>query len=327
MKNYTLSILIPARNEEFLKNTIEDILEHKEANTEIIVGLDGSWSNPPIEQHPDVTVIYVPESIGQRAMGQLCGRLARGKYIAKIDAHCSIDQGFDRKMLEAFEKSGDNVVMVSVMKNLHVYDWKCFKCGKKVYQDVIPVCPVCGTDMKKKIIWRPRRGTNSRAYRFDSEPHFNYWSAYTTRPEYKKALEETGLTESMSLQGSFFMCTKEKYFSLNVDDETLGSWGNQAITIACKFWLSGGKVLVNHKTFYAHCFRTKGNVFGFPYPQSGREVQRTKKRVKDLFWENKDPNQIHPLSWLIEKFSPVPGWDDKALIELKKFDHVITDKK
>jgi hypothetical protein len=30
MNNYDLAIIIPARNELFLKKTVEDILEHKE---------------------------------------------------------------------------------------------------------------------------------------------------------------------------------------------------------------------------------------------------------------------------------------------------------
>ena len=46
-----LSILIPARNEQFLKNTVEDILKNKRGNTEIIVGLDGEWADPPIQDH------------------------------------------------------------------------------------------------------------------------------------------------------------------------------------------------------------------------------------------------------------------------------------
>ena len=38
---YDLSILIPARNEEFLNRTVQDILENIEGNTEVIVVLDG----------------------------------------------------------------------------------------------------------------------------------------------------------------------------------------------------------------------------------------------------------------------------------------------
>jgi len=321
-----ISVIIPARSEEFLRETIQDIVDHSEADTEIIALLDGEWSEPAIPQNDKVNIIYVPESIGQRGAAKLAARLADGKYIVKTDAHCTFDQGWDRKMLEAFEKSGDNVVMVPEMKNLHAYDWKCFKCGCRIYQDRAPKCPECGSKMKKKMLWRPRRGTHSFSYCFDSDPHFQYWNDYLHRDEYKQDLERDGITQSMSLQGSFFMCTREKYFSLDVDDDTMGSWGNQGLMVACKFWLSGGRVLVNHNTFYAHMFRTKSATFGFPYPQSGRGVQKTKAKIRNLFWKGKFDGQIYPLSWLIEKFWPIKGWSDEDLRNLKKGEKGLRDK-
>src|SRR3990172_13439743 len=95
-----LSILIPARCEEFLSKTIEDILSNIEADTEIIAVLDGAWTNPPIAQHPRVNVVYLPESIGQRAAANLACKLSKAKYVAKVDAHTSYDKGFDRKLIE-----------------------------------------------------------------------------------------------------------------------------------------------------------------------------------------------------------------------------------
>ena len=109
MKNYKLSILIPARREMFLARTIQDLIENKTDDTEIIIGLDGEFSDPPIIDHPDVKIFYVPESIGQRGMtNQLC-KLSNAKYVAKTDAHCAFDKHFDKKMFDAFEKTGDNI--------------------------------------------------------------------------------------------------------------------------------------------------------------------------------------------------------------------------
>lgn len=305
-----LSVFIPSRNEEFLKNTVEDILKNKRADTEVIVGLDGQWSDPPLVQHPDVNVVYYPASIGQRAISNQCVKLSRAKYVMKTDAHCAFDEGFDVKMIEAFKETGDNVVMAPLMRNLWVYDWKCYKCGKREYQDRVDICPACGNKMKKKMLWYAKPSPQSTAYCFDPEPHFQYHG------EQKR--KQTGdIVESMSLQGSVFMCTREKYWGLGVCDEEFGSWGSQGIEVACKFWLSGGRVLVNKKTWYAHCFRTKPN-FSFPYDISGRQVQHAKQLAKDLFFNNKWPKAIHPLSWLVERFMPVKGWDDKALRELKE---------
>jgi len=317
-----LSIVIPARNEMFLKQTIEDILKHKKGNTEIIVGLDGAWADPVLPQYDDLNVIYEPVSIGQRAMTNQCVRFAQGKYIMKVDAHCSFDDGFDVKMIEGFKQVGDNVTMVPVMRNLHVFDWKCYKCGWKTYQGKTPEkCPECGATgkyIRRKIRWVGKSNPQSTSYCFDSEPHFQYFKEWTKTDTYKEQLK-TGFTETMSLQGSCFMVTKDKYWELNLSDEQFGSWGSQGIEVACKTWLSGMRVLVNHSTWYAHLFRTQGGDFSFPYPQSISQVQNAKKRAKDIFFNNKWVKQEKPLLWLIEKFWPVKGWTDEDLQKLKEY--------
>lgn len=325
MNKYTLSILIPARNEEFLARTIKDLLEHKSPETQIIAGLDGQWANPPIEDHPDLTLVYYPEAIGQRAMtNQLC-KISTAKYVMKVDAHCSFEQGFDLKMIEAMEKEGDNVTMVPIMRNLHAFDWVC-PDGHRRYQGPSGPCleKDCGKPTTKDVVWIAKPSPQSKSYCFDAEPHFQYFGEHCKTPKFKKELEETGLTETMSLQGSCFMCTREKYWELGLSDEEFGSWGSQGIEVACKTWLSGGRVLVNHKTYYAHMFRTQGGDFSFPYPQSGRSVQKAKKFAKDLFFTNSWNKQVRPLSWLAEKFWPLKGWVDKDLQEIKKYDWFIT---
>lgn len=316
-----LSILIPARNEMFLARTVEDILSNIEADTEIIVILDGAPADPPLPEHERLNVIRLHQSIGQRAATNMACRLSTARYVMKVDAHCSFDKGFDRKMLEAFKETGDNVTMVPTMRNLWAFDWKCYKCGWKKYQGPTPqVCPDCGETKKirRKMIWKGKERPQSNSYCFDQEPHFQYFHEFTKRPEYQKDLED-GLTESMSIQGSCFMMARSKYWDLNVSDESFGSWGSQGIEVACKTWLSGGRVVINHRTWYAHLFRTQGGDFSFPYPQSGRQVEHAKKYARETFFDNKWPKQIYPLSWLVEKFWPVPGWTEEARQKLKEW--------
>ncbi len=320
MQATDLSILIPARNEMFLARTIEDILSNIEADTEVIAVLDGAWADPPIPQHERVNVIYVPKSIGQRAATNMACRLSQAKYVMKLDAHCAFDKGFDRKMIEAFKESGDNVTMVPIMRNLWAFDWKCYHCGWKKYQGPTPEkCGQCGKSdkLKRKVVWIGKNNPQSTSYCFDSTPHFQYFEDWKHRPQYENDKREKGLTETMSLQGSCWMLTREKYWELNVCDEAFGSWGSQGIEVACKTWLSGGRVLVNHKTWYAHMFRTQGGDFGFPYPISSADQEKAKSFARDLFFNNSWDKQIHPLSWLVEKFWPVKGWSDEDLAALK----------
>src|SRR4030042_2914312 len=131
MPKVDLSIIIPARSEMFLSRTVDDALENIRGNTEIIVGCDGNWSDPPIQDHPKVHIIHHSKSIGQRAITNEGVKLSRAKYIMKVDAHCSFDEGFDIKMISEMQ---DDWTMVPVMRNFHVFNWICKKCGEIRYQ-------------------------------------------------------------------------------------------------------------------------------------------------------------------------------------------------
>lgn len=311
---YDLSIVIPARSEEWLPDTVENILENKRGKTEILVGLDGEWPDRPIPDHPDVRIIYVSESIGQRAMQNKLARLSRAKYVAKTDAHVAFEEGFDVELMKTFEELGDEITVAPLMKNLHAFDWKCLKCGKRTYQGPVPTqCEDCDNirRFEKKKVFKPRHRTpNSTSYRFDSMLHFQYFNEW-------KEKQEGDLVESMSLQGSFFMCTRKRYWDLELCDESWGSWGQQGSEVAIKTWLSGGRVIINKRTWYAHLFRTQPG-FSFPYSQSGKAQQRARDICNDVFKNNKWDKQVRPLSWLVEKFWPVPGWTPEDLNKLKE---------
>jgi hypothetical protein len=292
-----LSILIPARQEMFLKNTVEDILAHIEGDTNIIVGLDGAWADPPIQDHPKVFIIHHTTSIGQRTITNECARLSTAKYLMKVDAHCSFDQGFDVKMMADMQ---DDWTMVPLMRNLHAFDWIC-PDGHRRYQGPSGSCTVCGKETTRDMKWIAKENPKSTAYRFDKDMHFQYWQ------ELKKR-QEGDLVETMSLQGSCFMVTRDKYFNLDLCSEEFSSWGQQGVEVACKTWLSGGRVIVNKKTWYAHMFRTQGGDFSFPYPNPGKDVVNNRKKSRELFTQDKWPKAIHKFQWLIDKFQP-PEWE------------------
>jgi glycosyltransferase involved in cell wall biosynthesis len=318
--NYELSIVIPSRNEMFLKNTVDDIVKQKRGKTEVIVVLDGQWTDPPLDDHEDVRIIYVPESIGQRAAQNLGVKLSRAKYVAKTDAHCAFDEGFDVKLMETME---DDMTMVPVMRNLHIFNWVCEHCGLAIYQGPKPEkcrseeCSFDDQKFRMEIVWNPKTNPQSSAYRFNKNLQFKYF------PELRERQPKTGLAETMSLQGSFFMCTREKYWSLGLCDESWGSWGQQGTEVAIKTWLSGGRVLCNRDTWYAHLFRTQSG-FDHPFP-IGNSQQNARKISRDIFLNNRWDKAIRPLSWILERFwkelqevrDPEALWEPKDLDALK----------
>ena len=304
-----LSVLIPARNEMFLRETIADILAHSEAETEVIAVLDGAWADPPIPDDERVTLVYHPESVGQRAATNDAARIARGRYVMKCDAHCSFGQGFDRILLEDIEP---DMTLVPAMYNLHAFDWVCPECGVRRYQGAPKPCE-CGAEMQRDVLWKAKKSPYTTAMRFDSDLKFQYWGAY-------KQWQNGDLVETMSLLGACWMIERERYFELDICDEDHGSWGQQGTEVACKTWLSGGRLICDKRTWFAHMFRT-GHGFSFPYPISGRQVENARRYSRQLWREGKWPKAIHPLSWLLEKFWPVPGWTEEQLAELKVNGH------
>ena len=306
-----LSVIITARNEMWLQRTIDDVLKNAILDTELIVVLDGYWPPEPIPDHPKLTLVHHTTGVGQRAGVNEAARLARAPYLMKLDAHCAMDQGFDAKLLKPYQDKeiGQDVVTIPRLYNLHVFDWICDTCGRRSYQGPTPLhCPDCkGTPHRRDPIWKPRLNRRTDFARFDSEPHFQYWSDYEKRPAAKGHLADV-----MCCVGACWLVPRRHYWRVfDGMDESYGSWGSMGIELACKAWLCGGRQIVNKDTWYSHMFRTQGGDFSFPYQISGKQIAAAKARAKDVWWGNAWKRQSRPLSWIVDKFWPIPGWSEQ----------------
>lgn len=322
--SFDLSIIIPARNEMWLKDTVEDVLKHTSAQTEIIVVMDGAWSDPPLTQDERVTIVHMSEPIGQRAATNLGMRMSTAKWVIKLDAHCSVAPGFDATMIRDAEALGPEVCQVPMQFALHVFDWVCDNCGKRSYQGPTPTrCedklylregdvysnqlkerPSCGgRQFTKHFIWAARGSRKSTMWRFDSQLHFQYWN---------RVKDTRSISETMSMLGACWMVNRDHWQYLGMLDESHGSWGQMGTEVSCAFWLSGGRVVCNKNTWYAHLFRTQGGDFSFPYANTTAE--QAKEYSKNLWRNGLHFRQTRPLRWLVDKFWPlggdkgIPGW-------------------
>lgn len=340
MKHYELSIIIPALREEFLALTVADIIRNKRGNTEVIVVLDGEWSEPGVDDHPDVRVVKLGKNFGQRGATKAGARLSTSKWIAKCDAHAAFDEGFDLKLLEAVS-GHDDWTVVPVMRNLHVFNWRCVDCGDETYQGPPPEgcknCNVNTPDKFEKVTkWIAKPSPQSSAFKFTpNRLQFKYFNS--SKRTQQRSNDE--IVETMSLQGSFFMLTRERYFELDIDDESWGGWGQQGSAVALKTWLSGGRVVCHLGTWYAHLFRTQSG-FAFPWGNPAKQQEQARKKSRELFLKNAWDRQIRPLSWLVERFwddlqkepdtDDDPKWTKEDLAEVKKtegrFDQLPVEK-
>lgn len=268
-----LSVLIAARQEKYLQKTIDSVLAASERDTEIIVVLDGNWPEEPIPNNPRVVIMFHPESRGQRQSINEAARVAQGRFVMKLDAHCAVDQGFDRKLIEPYENGelSEADTTVPRMYNLDVETWQP-KLHKR-------------TDYMYLTL-------NDKG---------------ELRAEYYRRQPDTALEldETMACMGPGWLLSKDRFWQQGGCDEEHGSWGAQSVEVACKAWLSGGRLMVNKRTWFSHWFR--GDV-GFPYPISGRAIAHARQYSKSLWLGDKWPLATRKFSWLVEKFDP-PGWE------------------
>lgn len=280
-----VSILIPARNEIYLEKTIRDILSNARGEIEVLAALDGWLPEPVIDLHDDRVMFYhFQEPIGHRAATNYLARQAKGKFIMKLDAHCAVDEGFDLKLAEDCE-----------------YDWT-----------VIP--RMYNLDVET---WRPKFIDHfERAARLGKLNDYLYMAVNEKgelRTEYYKAgritlhvkRKDILIDDTMSCMGPCFFMHKDRFFELDGCDEWMGPWGQQAVEVACKAWLSGGSLKVNKKTWFAHWFRHSE---GWPYPISGNQINKTRRETTDFWINDKWPKAKRKFKWLLDKFNP-PGWE------------------
>lgn len=292
-----LSILIPARNEEFLQNTIDDLESKLEDDTEILVALD-NWKNPPKIKIKRGKVIKT--SKGQRGATNELARLSKAPYLMKVDAHCSFSKGFDKEMLKDM---GEDITLVPVLLNLRPYEWKC-PLGHRFYQNKEPIhCNQCDNKMEKDIIWQTIPKPVTSSFTFTTDLIFAYNLEQPT----------TRLTETMAIQGSGWMVSTKKFWELELSDERFGSWGQQGVEVACKTWLSGGKVLNTKDAWMGHWFRQEDE---FPYQRDMKQVDKAYQVSKSFFLKGEWGKALYNLEWLIKKFNYPADWTEEKIQEL-----------
>lgn len=254
-----LSVIIPSRNEPYLQKTIDDILVNSSA--EIIVILDGYWPNPPLKDNDRLHLIHRGESRGMRNGINSAVAMARTKYIMKLDAHCMLDKDFDTKFINDYQPE---TIIVPRRKRLDPETWTLIEGKPDVDYEYIDPEDLHG------VVW------NDKAVERKNVP----------------------IDEIISAQGSCYFTEKDYFEKLGgLDDKTYGSFFLEFQELSFKTWFSGGRVLIDKNTWYAHWHKSDGRGYSL------KEGEREKAREALAKWkENPKWNET------INKFLPMPGW-------------------
>lgn len=132
-----------------------------------------------------------------------------------------------------------------------------------------------------------------------------------------KSLEKKKIDDLMTAQGSCWFMRKDYFEWLEIyEEEKYGTFTKEFQEIGLKVWLSGGRIIRNKNTWYAHLH--KGKKYGRGYRLSSAGLDKGSKYVNRWMYEKLWDKQIYPFKWIIDKFKP-PTWPDNWQEEILKF--------
>ena len=268
-----ISVVIPARNEKYLHKTIRDVLQKSKEKIEIIAVLDGYWPDPDdIIEDPRVHYIHVGKPKGMRNAINQGVALSAGEYILKCDAHCMFSKGFD-EVLKA--DCDDNTVVVLRRYALDPEKWEL---------ESNPKYPIDYMYLSNDL-------------------HGRVWHEKNKDEQLKRK----EIDDLMSAQGSMWFMKREYFDYLELMDEYhWGEFAREFQEIGLKAWLSGGRVIVNKKAWYAHWHKSKAD--GRGYSLDRNEIEKANKYVLQFFYKLPWAKQKYKFNYLLDKFKPIPTW-------------------
>lgn len=273
-----LSIIIPSRNEFYLKQTVDDIFAKARGEIEVIAVIDEQ--DQPLEPRPN---LIVHKKIGKPGMKSAINQavdIAKGEYILKTDGHCMFGEGFDVILTAECQP---NWIVIPRRYSLHAETWTITPNRPIVDYEylVFPFNEV--TSVRNGGKWYSR-----------AEERF-------TDPRYL-------IDETMVFQGSCWMMRKDYYLNtckLEINPKTRDEFVLEPEELAFKSWLSGGAVMVNKKTWYAHYHKHTG-MRGY------RIDKRTMKQQRiyhiDYWMHDRWPKATIKVADFINRFMPIPGY-------------------
>lgn len=293
----SLSVIIPSRQPEFLQKTVDDLLAKAEGEIEIIVVLDGYWTQ--LKDDPRVIILHqgtIHNNWGMRAAINAGIRIAKGDYIMKIDEHCLVSQGYDLRLKQTCQ---DDWLVVPRRLRLDAENWKIINDGRNPIDYMYVSYPY-------------RKLLDATSGLYGAEDRQRYYDR-----------KDHEIDDLMTMQGSCWFLPKayfNKLFPNGMDDENYGPFNHEAQELSNTVWLSGGRVVVDKGAHYAHYHKgKKGKGYGFSREQYKRfmaDKEKARRYAIGYWLTTKDFK--YDWEWLMDKFSPVPTWPSDWKEQIKQ---------
>lgn len=299
-----VSIIIPSYNCKYVAKTVDSVFENATGEIEVLVILDHYTPDPPIKERKNLIVFQKRVRTGMRNSINLGSSMATGKYLMKLDDHCLVSPGFDETLQIDVQ---DDWLVIPSRYGLDILNWKSkwypmsydYAAYPYVYYDRFRYG--IGLFSKK---WEGEHGNDAKNRGVEQY----YW-----RENERIHLK---IDDIMIFPGACWFTSATHFKNIDGLSETLfNTLYQEPIELVCKTWLSGGRVVVNKHTYYAHMYKTEDNAKGGDTHGRGYVLNLTEMRETERFgctyWMNNCwKPAIYPIEWLIEKFWPIPGWPE-----------------
>jgi len=276
-----LSIIIPSRGEKFLNQTIQSVLDNATGDIEVFPIIDG-YLLPLSEHIKDSRVKYLYlEAHGnalQKRQGVNLGvSEAKGEYIMCLDAHCMMGKGFDEILAKDCD---DNWIVVPRRLKLNAENWT-------IQNDQPPV---------DYHYWMWRYLIGGKGSHGFPELHDYRWD--------EKGLEKKDIMidDTMTHQGSCWFMKKSYFQKIGFEVKGYTGWGQELEELCLKTWTTGGRVVVNKNTWFAHLY--KGAKWGRMYFMSKSQRDES-MHYSYNYWCRERKNDFIKV---INKFMPIPNY-------------------
>lgn len=276
-----VSVIIAARNERHLPRMIAHLHTRLTGDYEIVVVQDGE-PYQALPEHPRLRV-HNREHAGLKPSINFAAAQATGDYLLKLDSHCAVSEGIDEVLQRDMQP---NWMVVPRFYTLSERTWE--PNPQKPYNDYwLLDCPL----------------TDKRGYRFKAG---GYWFERTSERAHVGPIDET-----LTHHGSAWFISRD--FFLNqlrgMQSEGYGVSYMEPADLGLRMWLGpwGGAVMVNKSCWYSHLHQDHTER---GYGVDWAEIKRSYDWTANYWMRNAWPEAVHPLSWLIDRFAPVPTWPD-----------------
>jgi glycosyltransferase involved in cell wall biosynthesis len=295
-----VSVIIPSRGgQPYLQSTVTGLLNNAREDIEIIVVCDGIWPDPLLLDDKRVIIVHHGTQFNSRGMkeGIMQGiAIARGEYIMKTDEHTMFDEGWDVKLKADCE---DNWVVIPRRHRLLGDEWELEEYTINA-DGSLTAKPGARPPVDYMYLSYPYE----RPFDKTCGLHGAEW-----RDRYY-ARKDILIDDTMSMQGSCYFMKRSWWDNVikGFDVETFGNFTMEAQEIGNKTWYSGGRVVVNKKTWYAHMHKGKrGKRYQFSNQQYDSFMRQNEKgRLAGIRIFIQDPQ----FEVLLKRFWPVPTWPE-----------------